>query len=162
MNVAVRVVFSAAAGALIALLGASVALARSPAESHAAALERWRAAAPPSYRYAYRKRCECYVDQPPETVVSVDAGRIVDVRYRRDDYLADIPVDAHRQQWYWTIDDLFTMISTAIERPADVLRVSYDEQLGYPVSIYIDYDRASVGEEVDVGLTEFLPRDGGF
>ena len=48
-----------------------------------------------------------------------------------------------------TIDDLFTLVETA-SRNAATLRVTYEPELGYPAYVYIDYDHAMVGEEVEL------------
>jgi hypothetical protein len=64
--------------------------------------------------------------------------------------------DNHR--WFRTIDDLFTLVETASET-ADTLRVAYDQTLGYPAYIYIDYDHAMVGEEVELQVISLSATD---
>jgi len=41
------------------------------------------------------------------------------------------------------------LVERALERQA-LVRVSYEPDLGYPTSIFIDYDKAMVGEEVEL------------
>lgn len=50
------------------------------------------------------------------------------------------PIDARSLSNYRTIDGLFEKVRDALDRDADVLSVTYDETLGYPTSIRIDYD----------------------
>ena len=109
----------------------------------------WEAAGIASYEYRYEKVCDCHRDTPAETIVTVESGLVVGVRYARDDYLREIPVAEDNYRWFRTIDDLFTLVETA-SRSAATLRVAYEAELGYPSYIYIDYDHAMVGEEVEL------------
>lgn len=43
-----------------------------------------------------------------------------------------------------------------MERGVEV-RVAYDDALGYPREIYIDYDADFIGDELDVRLTTVVP-----
>ncbi len=116
----------------------------------------WAAAAIQTYEYRYRKVCDCHRDTPADTIVAVEDGVVVDVRYERDDYVSQMPVNPDEFQWFRTIDDLFSLVATA-EENATTLRVSYDETLGYPAYIYIDYDHSLIGEEVELEVLEVQP-----
>ncbi len=109
----------------------------------------WEAAGIVSYEYRYEKVCDCHRDTPAETIVTVERGLVVGVRYDRDDYRAEIPVAENNYRWFRTIDDLFTLVETA-SRSAVTLRVAYEAELGYPAYIYIDYDQTMVGDEVEL------------
>ncbi len=109
----------------------------------------WDAAGFSSYEYRYEKSCDCHRDTPAETIVTVENGLVVGVRYDRDDYLSEISVAEDNYRWYRTIDDLFTLVETAAQS-AVTLRVAYEPELGYPTYIYIDYDHAMIGEEVEL------------
>ena len=109
----------------------------------------WKAAGIASYEYRYEKTCDCHRDTPAETIVTVENGLVVGVRYDRDDYLQEISVAEDSYRWFRTIDDLFTLVETA-SRNAATLRVTYEPELGYPAYVYIDYDHAMVGEEVEL------------
>ncbi len=109
----------------------------------------WDAAGIASYEYRYEKACDCHRDTPAETIVTVEDGLVVGVRYDRDDYLNEIPVAEDSYRWFRTIDDLFTLVETASHN-AVTLRVAYEPELGYPTYIYIDYDHAMVGEEIEL------------
>lgn len=112
----------------------------------------WQAADVERYSYGYRKFCECHRDAPPETVVAVDGDTITRVYHRHDDSEREVPAREGSTDLYWTIDDLFDLVASALARDADV-RVSYDATLGFPTSVYIDYDRGYVGDELDIRLT---------
>ena len=55
-----------------------------------------------------------------------------------------------------TVDGLFRLIASAQERGVQV-RASYDEVLGYPREVFIDYDADFIGDELDVRLTGVTP-----
>ncbi len=110
---------------------------------------RWEAAGIASYEYRYEKVCDCHRDTPAETIVTVESGLVVGVRYDRDDYRREIPVAEDNYRWFRTIDDLFTLVEAASQSAA-TLRVVYEAELGYPAYIYIDYDQAMVGEEIEL------------
>ncbi len=109
----------------------------------------WNAASISTYVYRYRKVCDCHRDTPADTIVAVRDGEVVDVRYERADYVSAMPVDPAEFRWFRTIADLFSLISTA-EANAETVRVSYDQSLGHPSYIYIDYDHSMIGDEVEL------------
>ena len=117
-----------------------------------AALARWRAARLVSYEYGYHKFCECHRDSPPETVVSVRDGTVVNVRHRPVGSTSEVPAAEKNFEYYWTVDGLFELVAAAQARHVEV-RAQYDAALGYPTSIYIDYDKNLIGDELDVRLT---------
>ncbi len=116
----------------------------------------WEKAALSSYEYGYRKFCECHRDSPPETIVSVRDGEVFRVRHRPADSPVEVPADAKNLGYYWTVEGLFDLVESALERGVEV-RVAYDAALGYPREIYIDYDRDFIGDELDVRLTAVTP-----
>ena len=139
-------------GTMAALL---CALAAAPAAADAAldgARSRWRAAALPAYEYGYHKFCECHRESPPETVVTVREGTVVGVRHRPAGSTTEVPAADKNFEYYWTVEGLFELIASAQERGVQV-RASYDEALGFPREVYIDYDAEFIGDELDVRLT---------
>ena len=58
-----------------------------------------------------------------------------------------------------TIDELFDIIESAQADGADEIKVQYDPDYGYPVSIDIDYIKEAVDDEISyqVANLEFLP-----
>lgn len=114
----------------------------------------WQGAAIADYEYGYNKYCDCHRENPPETLVTVSANAVVNVRHRPQDSDRIVPAEPRNFPLYWTIDDLFVLVESALSRDA-VVRADYDRALGYPTSIYIDYDAALIGDEVDVRITRF-------
>ena len=116
-----------------------------------AARARWQKAALASYEYGYHKFCECHRESPPETVVTVADDAVTKVRHRPAGSTVEVPA-LDRIEYYWTVEGLFDLIGSALERGVEV-RVDYDPALGYPREIYIDYDADFIGDELDLRLT---------
>lgn len=141
--------------ACLLALGGALAAARAadgPATELDAARARWRAAALGDYEYGYHKFCECHRDAPPETLVTVRGGEVVRVRHRPQGYALEVPAEDRNLQYYWTMEGLFDLLDSAIERGVTV-RARYDAELGYPTELYIDYDAELIGDELDLRLT---------
>jgi hypothetical protein len=118
---------------------------------------RWEAANIEDYSYGYNKYCECHRETPPETVVTILAGQIVRVHHLHPDSDREVPADPEDYQYYWTIEGLFELIGAALNREVDV-RADYDEALGFPTRIFIDYDADQIGEELDLRITRLIAR----
>jgi hypothetical protein len=122
------------------------------------ARSRWRAAALAGYEYGYHKYCECHRDTPPETIVTVRDGSVVAVRHRPAGSDAVVPAADKNLEYYWTVEGLFGLIASALERGAQV-RAQYDGALGFPREVFIDYDADFIGDELDLRLTAVTPLD---
>ena len=113
---------------------------------------RWKSAAIASYEYGYNKYCDCHRESPPETVVTVRGGAVTGVRHRPVGTTGEVPAADKNLQYYWTVDGLFDLIASALERGVQV-RAAYDAELGFPREIYIDYDTNLIGDELDLRMT---------
>lgn len=118
----------------------------------------WSASGLENYVYAYQKYCECHRDEPPQTFVTVRSGTIDRVHHLHANSDREVPAREGSLDLYWTIDDLFSLIAAAEERGVNY-RAAYDSMLGHPTLVYIDYDPAALGEEIDIRLTAFEPGD---
>ena len=149
-----RVPCAAALAALV--LGGTLAAHADGLEAVDESRRRWQAANVDSYVYAYTKFCECHPETPPETYVTVRNGEIVDVRHKPYGFDHYVQAEPRNFEWYWTIEQLFDLVASGIERGADV-RVRYDDALGYPVRLFVDRDRYLIGDEIDLELTRLDP-----
>jgi hypothetical protein len=120
---------------------------------------RWKSAALAGYEYGYHKFCECHRESPPETVVTVRGGSVTGVRHRPAGAAIEVPAAEKNFEYYWTVDGLFDLIASALERGVQV-RAAYDAELGFPREIYIDYDSNLIGDELDLRLTGVNRLDG--
>jgi hypothetical protein len=142
---------TAAAALLVSLPG----LAAADAALEAARAQ-WRQAGLAAYEYGYHKFCECHPENPPESVVSVRNGAVVGVRHRPVGTTVEVPAEAKNLEFYWTMEGVFDLIASA-ERRGVTVRVQYDAELGFPRSIYIDYDADFIGDELDLRFTSVTP-----
>jgi hypothetical protein len=143
----------AAVGAALLLVLPGVARADANLD---AARALWSKAGLQSYEYGYHKFCECHPETPPETVVSIRNGTVVGVRHRPVNSTVEVPAEQKNLEFYWTMDGLFTLVASALERGVQV-RVAYDATLGFPRELYIDYDADFIGDELDLRLTTVTP-----
>jgi hypothetical protein len=121
-----------------------------------AAQARWRAAGLTGYEYGYHKYCDCHRDSPPETTVSIRDGKVIRVRHRPAGTTTDVPAADKNLDYYWTVEGLFQLIGSALDRGVQV-RASYDAAQGFPREIFIDYDTELIGDELDLRLTSVRP-----
>jgi len=145
-----------AAVAAIALPAAMPALADGELDG---ARARWQSAALVTYEYGYHKYCECHRESPPETVVTVRGGSVTGVRHRPAGSTTEVPAADKNFEYYWTVEGLFGLIASALERGVQV-RAAYDAELGFPREVYIDYDANFIGDELDLRLTGVTRLDG--
>ena len=127
------------------------------ADNYAEGLAQWQAANLSTYEYSYQRVCECHPEESADTIVTVRDGVVIAVRYARPGFDEQVALQPEKLSWYRTIDDLFSLVTTA-EASAATVRVAYDPQWGFPASIYIDYVTDLVGDEVELAVTGFEPR----
>ena len=141
---------------LAVLLSLAPAVWGDAADSLAEHRRLWRDAALDGYEYGYHKFCECTPETPPETLVTVIDGEVVNVRHRPHGFDRVIQADPREIEWYWTVEQLFDLVDSALER-GDRVSVEYDETLGFPTRLYIDRDADAIGDELDLQLTRLEP-----
>jgi hypothetical protein len=111
-------------------------------QSEIAAQERlWREAGLESYRFEFQQQCFCVPEQVQPVTVEVLDGRIE--RVISSDTGQDLSGEPNLQ-WY-TVSDLFNLISEARGNDTEPLVVRYDPQLGYPTYIEIGSLAADAG-----------------
>ena len=117
------------------LLGCSAAQspAADPVSTLAAQQQRWQAADLENYRFDFQQQCFCVREQVQPVTIEVRDGRIAGVVSRETGQ--EIPMGGNLR-WY-TISDLFGLISEARQNGVEPLVVRYDPQLGYPTYIEI-------------------------
>ena len=108
--------------------------------------DRFQSTAPLSYSYTVRIACECTSDVTRPVTVWVDRGSIEYLLYADDNR----PVPFSISNSFPSVEQLFDAIQDAIDRQADNIDVEYDFTYGYPTSVYIDYDRRTVDEELSL------------
>jgi hypothetical protein len=112
----------------------------------------WEAIGVVTYTYVYQRSSQSEDSSLPMTVEVVD-NMVVNVIPS----ISGEPEEATERQGsddtIPTIDGLFEEIQDAIDSNAFRVVVQYDEQLGYPTSIFIDYDEFLADEELSISAT---------
>lgn len=107
----------------------------------AVARKRWISQAPSSYSFIMGLECFCV--ETREMRVTVVNGVVVSVRPLDTDEELAGPARAS----FRPIVDLFSVVLDAISRLAYSIRAEYDPALGFPSSVFIDYERNIADEE---------------
>jgi hypothetical protein len=113
------------------------------------ALAAWMRLGIENYSFVHARSCECIEAWTRPARVVVRAGRVT----AASDLASG---EARSVDYYLTIDALFERIKQAFDERAWRIEVSYDAQMHYPTSIFIDQERNVADEEFDLqihGLT---------
>jgi len=146
--------FHAVPGVLAAVALVASGEPTGPAGALALNRERWRARGSADYEFAFQRYCFCDRAALAPVQIRVAGGAVAAVI----DTLGQ-PVDSAGVAWFFTItiDSLFGVVDHAIAVGAHELDVRYHPTLGYPESIVIDYDAATVDEELRLEAALLVP-----
>ncbi|MCB0391331.1 MAG: hypothetical protein KDD58_08570 [Bdellovibrionales bacterium] len=117
-------------------------------ENYERNLQLWEeSSAGKAYEYTYTKKCFC-IDENSEIKVSVDSsGIIVGVQKINQNGQFESLSNEELNQIV-SIEDLFMTIKQKVDGDLDYVNVNYDENLGYPSLVYIDYDFRMIDDEI--------------
>lgn len=104
-----------------------------------AARERWQEAGFDAYQMTLQRSCFCPEDYRGPFEVTVRNGAVESATFN------GTAVDAER---VLTVADLFDLLEDAYDQGAARVDVTFDDELGYPTSLYIDYNEQMADEEV--------------
>lgn len=121
----------------------SCSTATGPSGEVARAKARWTAFGPASYEVTVELTCFCGPESTRPTIVRVRDGRAESRRYAD----TGAPAPASVASATPTVDELFAIIAGAESSGAATVRARYDAVLGYPVSVFIDYDAGIADDE---------------
>ncbi len=114
--------------------------------------ERWQASDIVSYTYRLEIGCFCPPEITSPVLVRVSQDSIVSVVYAASGDTVAALVSS-----FYTVGGLFEVVEDAIEREAHELSVIYDDSLGYPRRIVIDYEEQAVDEELALTASDLTP-----
>jgi hypothetical protein len=107
------------------------------------ARRRWTAQGPRSYRYRFQYLCFCPASLVTPVEIEVRDGRVAAVI----DPASGRPAAPAPGRPSPTVEDLFAIVESALDRDVDWLDVQYDIVLGYPAVIRVDPNTRAVDEE---------------
>lgn len=104
----------------------------------------WDSLAMESYVYVVERQCFCPVEARGPVEVAVENGEITGRIYpETGEVVANGNTDL-----FPTVSGLFDVIEGAVEADAATIRVTWDEETGIPVDVWIDYMENVADEEV--------------
>jgi hypothetical protein len=115
------------------------------------ALRRWNEVGSASYEYKLRRICLCVPETTHTLRIRVQSGQITSV------FDLDTNLPASSTTAGLTVPGLFDIVQDAIDRRAFRLIVEYEQQLGYPTAIAVDYDDGTADDEITYLATELAP-----
>ena len=111
------------------------------------ARDRWAATEPAAYEMTLRHVCFCGGEVTTPVIVTVRGGVVQSRRYVDGGPLGGRDVDPRLAGTFPAVDGLFRVVEDALARHAAQIDATYDPQRGYPVTLYIDYERNVADEE---------------
>lgn len=118
----------------------------------------WQQQGIESYSFEFRKLCYCGgLFNPATIVVAADTVHAVldpeTGEPLRDPQTNELVFPKYSES-FQTIDELFEVIESA-RKKADKLKVEYNQKLGYPETIEIDYIKEAIDDEVTYKVDNF-------
>ena len=109
---------------------------------------KWSLSAPVAYQMTFQKTCFCSPAVTRAIIVVFRNHAIESAKY------ADNGADASAAGAL-NIDGVFSTINDALGRNAATISASYDPVLGYPLSVFIDYNAATADDELTITISNF-------
>jgi hypothetical protein len=119
--------------------------------------ERWAAQRILDYQLTLSRSCFCSPEGAGLVVLTVLEGEPVQWQY----FLSGDPIAPEWRAVFPTVEGLFDFVEDAIDRGAESIEVRYDEDLGLPTTIRIDYRLAAVDEEIAYEVEKIIDLGGG-
>jgi len=146
----IAILIAAVVVVLLVACGSEGILGGGPEGEWEANQNRWRDAGMTSYGYEFRRVCFC----PNTNLVRITVidGVITAVH----DVDSGTDLDSSEFRFYETVDDLFDIVRDALTN-ADSIEVTYDEKLGYPTQITIDFIANAIDDELWITASGVAP-----
>ncbi len=113
---------------------------------------KWQTQGATEYAFTFSRSCFCPPDYTRAAGLTVSAGRIIAANYVDD----GAAVAAEVIESYKTINELFAAIEEAIATGAAQIDAEFDEELGFPKTLYIDQDVRIADEEAGYSAGEVV------
>jgi len=137
--------------AAVTAFGSACTRQETPEQSLARHQRLWAAQNIASYQYQLQVSCFCPPAVTDPVIIKVRDGTAESVAYAA----TGMPAESQFFERYDTLDKLFQVINQALEGKAAEISVSYDETLGFPRQIYIDFVKEAVDDEIAYNVSGF-------
>ncbi len=108
-----------------------------------------------SYRFTWRRNCECSAETTAPIRITVQQGSIIQALYVE----TEVPVSSDVLAGLATIDGVFDQINDAYNENAAAVTVIYDPTASFPTSVAIDYSAEIADEELSLQITDLQSFD---
>ena len=117
---------------------------------------RWEANGAANYSFVLNRHCNCSTP-PPVVRVHVVNNQVVSATFVGD----EAPVPAAQLVQFRPLDDWFDVIRDAIRNRTPQLQVEYEQELGYPQSLVINYDITTSTDDIFFTIASYTPDEEG-
>jgi len=101
-----------------------------------------------NYEFTLRVNCFCPQEVTGPHVIKVVADTIASVN--------DLVYDPSTMDYLMTIDELFVYVGTSLDRNPYQKSIVYNAIYGYPESVFFDFEKNMVDEEIGFQITDFV------
>jgi hypothetical protein len=108
-----------------------------------------------SYRFTWRRSCECSQETTTPIRITVQQGNIISAINLETNQ----PVATETLQGLTTIEGVFDTIEDAYNENAAVISVTYDPTSSFPASVGIDYSLQIADEEFSLQISDVISFD---
>ena len=105
---------------------------------------KWSSKAVKNYHYDFQRICFCVPAYTKPVKITVRDGVAAQIAHAE----TGEAVDKARFEIYYTVDQLFDYIQAAIDKKAYSINAVYDEEMGYPTSVEIDFIKNAIDDEM--------------
>ena len=153
-----KVIAVAADGRTIEVQGFEpVILVRDPGSVQAQLLRaesRWQRSGIRDYVYEMNWQCFCIREYVAPVITTVIDGSMTGIKFADANQTGVIP----SPERFGAMERVFEFLQEAIDRDAASITVEFHQQLGYPTSAFVDYDRLLADEEMGFAVTNLEVR----
>ena len=107
--------------------------------------KKWDSEMASNYQFSFQWSCYCTMDFVAQVNITVQENRIHSAASVDGDVPIPLEVAIER---YEAMDGLFDLLQSAIDENAYTISANYHPDLGYPIEVWIDYEKNSVDEEL--------------
>lgn len=111
---------------------------------------RWEAGRPADYAYVLERLCFCGEEARGPVRLRVDGPDVLSRVY----VTGGGSVSEDLAPWFPAVDGLFDVIDDALDRDAHQIQVTWDDETGLPMELWIDYEVNIADEEQGYRIVE--------
>jgi hypothetical protein len=117
-------------------------------EDTIAARALWDTAQSGTYSFTFTRDCFCPEEYRGPFALDIVDGVRTEVRFKGE------PFFGRALEEFETVEDIFDEVVRAIEAGAAAVEAKFDPELGYPVTVWIDWELQMADEEMGYTITE--------